>query len=71
MKKRSPQARPHAHGMPRFSLQDYELQRDPDESDEQYAVRRALFEPAVTNRAEEKRRERQADLGRLSRGEIS
>jgi hypothetical protein len=26
-----------------FSLKDYELQRDPDESDEDYAFRRSLF----------------------------
>jgi hypothetical protein len=30
--------------MPPFSLENYELDRDPDESDEDYAARRALFE---------------------------
>ncbi|SIO36819.1 Endonuclease, Uma2 family (restriction endonuclease fold) [Bradyrhizobium erythrophlei] len=30
--------------MPRFSLEHYELNRDPDETDEEYAARRALFE---------------------------
>ncbi|MCC8947498.1 Uma2 family endonuclease [Bradyrhizobium sp. Arg62] len=30
--------------MPRFSLENYELQRDPHETDEEYAARRALFE---------------------------
>ena len=28
---------------PRFALANYELQRDPDESDEDYAFRRSLF----------------------------
>lgn len=31
-------------GMPPFSLENYDLQRDPDESDEDYALRRSLFE---------------------------
>jgi hypothetical protein len=30
--------------MPPFSLRSYELQRDPGESDEDYAFRRSLFE---------------------------
>jgi hypothetical protein len=30
--------------MPPFSLEKYEMDRDPDESDEDYAARRALFE---------------------------
>jgi hypothetical protein len=30
--------------MPPLSLKSYELQRDPDESDEDYAFRRSLFE---------------------------
>lgn len=37
-------------GMPPFSLEHYELIRDPDETDEEYAARRAMFEnlgPAV------------------------
>jgi uncharacterized protein (DUF433 family) len=29
---------------PRFSLEHYKMQRDPDESDEDYAFRRSLFE---------------------------
>lgn len=31
-------------GMPAFSLENYELQRDADETDEEYAARRALFQ---------------------------
>jgi|SRR5665647_1497059 prevent-host-death family protein len=31
-------------GMPPFSLANYDLDRVPDESDEEYAARRALFE---------------------------
>src|SRR5258708_5792359 len=30
--------------MPPFSLDNYELDRDPDETDEEYAARRAMFE---------------------------
>jgi hypothetical protein len=30
--------------MPPFSLENYELARDPDESDADYAARRAMFE---------------------------
>jgi uncharacterized protein (DUF433 family) len=30
--------------MPPFSLENYELDRDPDETDEEYAARRAMFE---------------------------
>lgn len=30
--------------MPALSLKSYELQRDPDESEEDYAFRRSLFE---------------------------
>ena len=30
--------------MPPFSLENYELQRDPDESDDDYAFRRSLFQ---------------------------
>jgi hypothetical protein len=30
--------------LPPFSLENYGLQRDPDESDEDYAFRRSLFE---------------------------
>ena len=29
--------------MPRFSLDHYELQRDPGETDEQYKARKSLF----------------------------
>jgi uncharacterized protein (DUF433 family) len=29
--------------LPRFSLRDYQLQRDPDETDGEYAFRRSLF----------------------------
>src|SRR5699024_8342387 len=29
--------------MPRFSLDDYEMQRDPDETDEEYRTRLELF----------------------------
>jgi uncharacterized protein (DUF433 family) len=29
--------------LPRFSLQNYQLQRDPDETDGEYAFRRSLF----------------------------
>lgn len=32
-----------------FSLQHYELQRDPDETDEDYAFRRSLFEDNSTD----------------------
>jgi len=34
----------HDYEMPPISLDDYDLQRDPDESDADYAARRALFE---------------------------
>jgi hypothetical protein len=36
--------RGHAYEMPPISLDDYDLQRDMDESGEDYAARRALFE---------------------------
>jgi hypothetical protein len=29
--------------MPTFNLDDYELQRDPDETDESYEARKSLF----------------------------
>ncbi|MFT3940285.1 hypothetical protein [Rhodopseudomonas sp.] len=30
-------------GMPSFTLEKYDLQRDPDESDDDYSLRRSLF----------------------------
>ncbi|QDM22738.1 hypothetical protein FIU28_17450 [Tardiphaga sp. vice154] len=34
---------PDAAALPPFSLDDYVLDRDPDESDEEYEARRAMF----------------------------
>jgi hypothetical protein len=44
---KDPASQPSRHDvgqMPPLSLENYELDRDPDESDEDYAARRALFE---------------------------
>lgn len=51
--------------MPPFSLENYELDRDPDETDEEYAARRAMFEdfgPAANSGPSESDQDRRFEM---------